>query len=200
MVAYARIPYVTPEEYLRREREAEGKSEYWDGVIVAMAGGTEELERISGSIYALLYNQLRGTPCEPFTSNMSVHIPAYNRYVYPDVSVACEAHFVDIDGMHVLTNPMLVVEVLSKSTAVIDLTSKKDGYRILPSLTTYVVVAQDAPRIEVFTRLSDGSWRNDVVIGLEATLSLPVIACELPLSEIYRRVKFTAEHEETPQV
>lgn len=199
MAASAKMPFITPEEYLRREREAEGKSEYWDGVIVAMAGGTEEHERISGSIYALLYNQLRDTPCEPFTSNMSVRIPAYNRYVYPDVSVACDAQFDDVDGMHVLANPVLVVEVLSKSTAVIDLTSKKDGYRTLSSLATYVVVAQDAPRIELFTRLPNGSWANEVVMGLDATLSLPVIKCELPLSEIYRRVKFPVEQEEPPQ-
>lgn len=198
MVAHAKKPALTPEEYLRREREAEVKSEYWDGVVIAMAGGTEAHERISGDLYTLLNVQLRDSPCEPFTGNMSVHIPAYNRYVYPDVSVARDAQFEDADGMRVLINPVLAVEVLSKSTAVIDLTIKKDGYRTLPSLATYVIVSQDAARIEVFNRLPDGSWANDVVIGLDAVLPLPAIQCELPLSEIYRRVKFPAHTEETP--
>jgi Uma2 family endonuclease len=196
MAAHSRRSYITPEEYLRREREAIVKSEYWDGVLVAMAGGTEEHERISGDIYTLLNIRLRDTPCEPFTGNMSVRIPAYNRYVYPDVSVACDAQFDDVDGVRMLTNPVLVVEVLSKSTALIDLTSKKDGYRTLPSLATYVVVSQDTPRIEVFTRLPDSSWRNDAFVGQEATLSLPVLQCELPLSEIYRRVRFAAQENE----
>jgi Uma2 family endonuclease len=196
MVAQARRPYITLEEYLRRELEAETKSEYWDGVIVAMSGGTTAHERISGDIHTLLNNGLRNTPCEPFTSNMSVRIPAFNRYVYPDVSVACDAQFEDISGIHMLANPVVIFEVLSKSTATVDLTSKKDGYYTLPVLMAYVVVAQDAPRIDLFTRLADGSWRNDVVIGLEATLSLPVIGCELPLAEIYRRVTFETEPEE----
>src|SRR5690242_15170465 len=124
MVAPARNPYITPEEYLRRERDAEVKSEYWDGVFVAMAGGKKEHERISGNIYRQLGNRLEGSSCEPFTSGQSVHIPAYNRYVYPDVSVACEAQFTGIEGMDVLVNPSLVFEVLSKTTAATDLTAK----------------------------------------------------------------------------
>jgi Uma2 family endonuclease len=190
MAIPARQPYITPEEYLRREREAEVRSEYWDGVIVAMAGGKKEHSRISGDIYYQLNVCLDGSPYEPFTSSLSVHIPAFNRYVYPDVSVACEAQFESMYGIDVLVNPVVIVEVLSESTARTDLTSKKDGYGTLPSLITYVVVSCDAPRLDVFTRQPDGKWHNDVVLGLESTLFLPAIGCELPLQDIYRRVEF----------
>ncbi len=199
MVAYAKKPVLTPEEYLEREREAEVRSEYWDGVLVAMAGGKKEHERISGDMHTLLNNQLIGTPCEPFTSGQSVHIPAFNRYVYPDVSVACHPEFVGIDGFDVLVNPVLVVEVLSESTKIHDWTRKQDGYRTLPSLSAYVLVSQEAPHVEVFARQPDGSWRHDVVTGLESTLSLPVIGCELALADIYRRVEFPSEEAEPSQ-
>lgn len=199
MVAPARKPYITPEEYLRREQGAECKSEYWNGVIVAMAGGTKAHERLSGNFYHTLRNHLDGSPCEPFTGNMSVHIPAHNRYVYPDVSVACAPQFIGIDGIDVLVNPVVVVEILSKSTAATDMTTKRYGYCSLPSLKAYVVAAQDTPRIEVFTPLPDGSWESKVVEGLEATLALPCIGVELPLADVYRRVEFSSDEENEPE-
>lgn len=196
MVAHPKKEYITAEEYLRREQEAECKSEYWDGVIVAMAGGKKAHERISGNFYHYLRNRLDESSCETFTGGQSVHIPAYNRYVYPDVSVACDAQFTGIDGIDVLVNPIVIVEVLSKSTAAVDMTTKRYGYYSLPSLKAYVVVAQDAPRIEVFAPLPDGSWESKVVEGLDATVSLACIGAELPLAEIYRRVDFSAEEED----
>ncbi len=198
MVARIKQPYVTPREYLERERDAEAKSEYWDGVIVAMAGGKKEHEFISGNLYYQLRTQLEESYCQPFTSGQSVHIPAFNRYVYPDVSVACGPEFTGIEGFDVLVNPVLVAEVLSESTALIDYTRKQDGYRSLPSLAMYLLISQTAPRIEVFTRQPDDSWRHEVVIGLDSVVSLPVIGCEISLADIYRRVEF-AEQEEPHQ-
>ncbi len=196
MVVHAKKPVLTPEEYLLREREAEVKSEYWDGVLVAMAGGSKEHECISDDIHGMLYAQLLGKDCRAFRG-ISVHLPAYNRYVYPDVSVACQPQYVGLDGIDVLVNPVLVVEVLSKSTALADLTTKRDGYASLPSLLTYVVVSQDSPRIEVFNKQPDGTLRGEmVIIGLEANLSLPAIRCELALADIYRSVEFPSAAEE----
>jgi Uma2 family endonuclease len=200
MVAYAKEPFITPEEYLQRERDAEGRSEYWDGVIIAMAGGTEEHDRISGDIHTLLNSQLINTPCEPFTGNMSVYVPAHNRYVYPDVSVACRPEFIGIDGLRVLVNPRVVFEVLSKSTAKTDQTLKRDGYRTLPSLAAYVLVSQAKPYVEVYMRRADGHWQHEVVSGLEAAFSLPAIGCELRLADIYRRVEFANGAESEPEL
>jgi len=106
-----------PQEYLEREHSAETKCEYYDGVIVAMAGAGPEHDRATGDIYASLHTQLHGKPCEPFTSDMRVRVPACNRYFYPDVSVACGgAHFEALAGVRSLQNPTLIVEVLSEST------------------------------------------------------------------------------------
>src|SRR5579883_412044 len=153
MIAHAKQPYITPEAYLERERVAARKSEYYDGIIVAMAGASPDHDRIAVNLLRHLGNQLEGTPCEPFSSDMRVRVPAYNRYFYPDVSVACgEAQFEALSGVRSLLNPRLIVEVLSASTEKNDREEKYDCYRSLDSLAVYLLIAQDRPRVEIFTR------------------------------------------------
>ena len=187
MVALGKPQYITPEEYLRREREAETKSEYENGVIIAMAGASVEHNRIAVNLLVGLGNQLSGKQCEPFGSDMRVCI-GKRKYYYPDITVVCgEPQFYSADT---LTNPTLIIEVLSKSTEGRDRVVKFDGYRALSSVSTYVLVAQDQARIECFTRQPDSSWRLDIAIGLDAVLRLPAIGCELRLAEIYARITF----------
>jgi Uma2 family endonuclease len=191
MVAYAQPEYISPEEYLLRERDAKVKSEYWDGVLVAMAGGSEEHDYICGDLYRHLGNRLEGSACTPFTGNMSVHIPAFNRYVYPDVSVACTPQFTGIEGHRVLVNPVLVAEVLSPSTQQTDVIEKQQWYRSLPSLQVYLLVSQSSPSVNIILRQESGEWASKVVSGLDAVLRLPLPGCDaLPLSDLYRRVAF----------
>jgi Uma2 family endonuclease len=181
--------YLTPEEYLTIERKAEHKSEYSNGVMYAMSGASREHNRITVNLVRVVGNQLRGSSCEPFSADMRVRIPFPRRYVYPDLVVACgEAEFED-DELDVLLNPILVVEVLSASTESFDRTTKRAWYRRIESLREYVLVAQDSPHVERYVKRDEG-WMLTDTEGLEATVRLESIGCELPLSEIYDRVTF----------
>lgn len=180
--------FVTPEAYLERERAAETKSEYWDGQIVAMVGGTEPHNRATGNIYRHLGNQLEGGQCHIYINDMKVQIPAANFYTYPDVFVVCgERRFLD-ERRDTLLNPTLIVEVLSPSTEAYDRGRKFAAYRTLPSLRDYLMAAQDEPRLDRFTRQESGLWVLHEHTVLDAVVELPSIGCSLALRDVYRGV------------
>ncbi len=190
MAAQRKQNYFTPQEYLQWERQAQTRSEYHDGMIVAMSGASRVHNRITFDTGRALGNQLAGSRCEPFESDMRVLVPDCNRYFYPDLVVVCgEAQFEDAE-LDTLLNPTLIIETLSDSTERTDRRLKLDCYRTLPTLQTYVLIAQDEPRIETFTRQTDGTWRHEAVTGLDAVLSLPAIGCTLRLADVYARVEF----------
>jgi Uma2 family endonuclease len=181
-------PYVSPEDYLVRERAAAYKSEYWDGEIIAMSGAPEPHVVITGNIHAALHTKLRGTNCRPYMSDMRVQFDASRKTAYPDVSVVCgERKFKDHRN-DVLLNPALVVEVLSPSTERHDRGKKKDGYRLIPSLREYLFVVQKEPRVELYRREADESWSCTVYQRLEDEVRLESIGCTLAMAEIYQDV------------
>lgn len=190
MVAVAKPRYVTPQEYLVWERKAESRSEYHDGVIVAMAGASWEHGIIIGNIQTELNIQLRETPCATITQDLRVRVPECNKYYYPDVVVVCDEPQFEDTEQDTLLNPTLIVEVLSPSTERKDRGEKFHCYQTLNSFTTYVLVAQEEPRVECFTRQSDGSWRYERAIGLDASLTLTAIGCTLRLADLYTRLTF----------
>ncbi len=190
MAAQKQQNYFTPREYLQWERQADTRSEYHDGVIVAMSGASRVHNRITFDTGRALGNQLAGQACEPFESDMRVLVPDCNRYFYPDLVIVCgEAQFEDAE-LDTLLNPALIIETLSDSTERTDRRLKLDCYRTLPTLQTYVLIAQDEPRIETFTRQTGGTWRHEAVTGLDAVLPLPAIRCTLRLADVYARVSF----------
>ncbi|MCX4242674.1 Uma2 family endonuclease [Paraliomyxa miuraensis] len=144
--------HVSYAEYLEFIEHAELKHEYIDGVVVAMAGGTIEHSRLVARTSYLLQQALEGKPCNVFSSDGRVRIEATNRSTYPDVSVVCGSVQAAGDDPQGISNPVVLVEVLSDSTEKDDRGSKFAHYRRLPSLREYVLVAQDAPRVEVFVR------------------------------------------------
>jgi Uma2 family endonuclease len=181
----------TPEEYLALERNAETKSEYIDGCIVAMAGGSKRHSRIAFDVAKSLDRQLADGPCEVHGSDLRVENAATGRYTYPDVSVLCGAASIDDDFEDTLQNPTLIVEVLSPSTEAYDRGDKFADYRRIPSLQEYVLVAQDHPSVEHYLRQGE-QWLLTAVTDLDAMVTLPTIGCTLPLSEVYRRVQFSS--------
>lgn len=176
------------EEYLRLERQAEFRSEFVDGEIFALAGASEPRNLISTDLTVVLGSQLRGKPCKLYSSDMRVQLAASKRYTYPDTIVICgEAEFID-DKRDTLTNPTLLIEILSPFTEGYDRGDKFAQYRKLNSLQTYVLVSQDEPLLEVFERQEGGRWLLSEYGGLEAVAPLPSISCELPLKEVYDKV------------
>jgi Uma2 family endonuclease len=190
MVAQTKQTSLLLATYFEHEDTAEIKSEYHDGVLVAMAGASPTHIRITTNLTRLSGNQLGGQSCEPFDSDMRVLAQACNAVFYPDLTVVCDTpHFADT-RMATLLNPALIVEVLSPSTERVDRGMKFDCYRAIESLHAYVLISQDEPRVELYSRQSDGSWRYDVATGLQAILPLDTIGCEIRLAEAYARVVF----------
>lgn len=191
----AKQPSLTPQEYLEIERKAETKSEYHDGVLVAMAGVSWAHFVITSNIVTELNIELKNSPCVAGATDMKVWVEACRKFFYPDVLVVCgEPQFHDTHRDY-LTNPVLIMEVLSESTAETDRGAKFICYQTLESLNTYVLVSQDTPRCEIYVRQSDGSWRYTRVEGLEAVVTLDALNCTLRLADIYARVPFPAPEE-----
>jgi Uma2 family endonuclease len=182
----------TPEEYLELDRAAEFKSEYVAGEICAMAGASEEHNVITVNAAAELRKRLRGGPCRPFSGDMRVSIGAADMYVYPDVLVVCGERQYTGDRRDTLLNPSVIIDVLSPTTEAFDRGDKFAGYRRLDSLKEYVLIAQDRPHVELYTRQPDGRWLLSEVDGLLEALELSSLKCGLPLAEIYDGVDFEA--------
>jgi Uma2 family endonuclease len=183
----------TVEEYLAMEEVAEYRSEYFEGEIFAMAGGSPSHDRIASQCDRVIGSAIESKGCETFTSSMKVRIENSKAYYYPDLSVACgEAEF-DENGIGALTNPVLIIEVLSKSTEGFDRGDKFQRYKQISSFREYVMIAQSKPQIDVFYKTDAGFWRIDNYEGLDAVMELRSLGIQVKLADIYKRVKFEKE-------
>ncbi|WP_394753587.1 Uma2 family endonuclease [Crenothrix sp.] len=177
--------YLSEAEYLVTEPDSEVRREYINGQLYAMAGGSANHNILSGNIFGEFRNHLKGTPCVTFMSDIKVplKVSSGNNYVYPDVLVDCSK----IEGKSYFSNsPLLIVEVLSKSTRKRDLTTKLLRYINLPSLLEYVVVEQDFVQIHVFRKKTD--WKDEFYF-LGDSITFESIALTLSVADIYDRVE-----------
>jgi len=175
---------MTEEEYLAFERASEEKHEFVDGEIFAMSGGTYEHNTIAQSVGSVLRGALLGRSCTVQNANMKVHIPSTGRFVYPDVTVVCGRPEFKDDKRDVILNPRVIVEVLSPSTELYDRGDKFANYRTISSLRHYIMVAQDKPLVEVYTRQDDGSWAlREYEAGAQAALL--AIDCTIDVDQVY---------------
>lgn len=149
---------ISREDYLSWERAQPVRHEYFKGEIFAMAGGSVRHNALCSRVNAILHEALAGAGCLVLTSDQRVGLLAGERYVYPDLTVVCGAVSLEEGTSDVLSNPTIVVEVLSGSTEQYDRGTKWDGYQRLPSLTDYVLVSQSEARIEHFRRGERGQW------------------------------------------
>lgn len=182
--------FITAADYLALERQAETKSEYLNGRIYAMSGASRSHNRITFNLARRIGNQLGGRRCEGYVNDMRVKVSPTGLYTYPDVVVVCgEPRFED-QHVDTLLNPTVIIEVLSDSTEGYDRGEKFAHYRALPSLSDYLLVAQDQPLIEHYQRQPDGRWLYSATDGLEAEVEIANIGCMLRLAEVYERVVF----------
>jgi len=191
--------YLTPAEYLAFERQSEIKHEYFRGELFAMAGASRQHVRIAVNVTILLGNQLKRRGCDVFNSDMRVKVSPTGLYTYPDLVVVCGRPRFEDRELDTLLNPTVVVEILSKSTEAYDRGEKFAQYRTLESLTDYLLISQERPHIERFTRQEGGLWLFSDSIGLDAVMPIESIQCQLPLAEVYDRVEFD-ESSSTPKL
>jgi Uma2 family endonuclease len=182
--------FYTPEEYLTLEETADYRSEYYRGEIFAMSGGSINHNRIAGNFYSALNFAFENGPCEAFMSDVRLLVKQNGLYTYPDVMVVCAQLQFVANRTDTITNPILIVEVLSESTEGYDRGKKFEFYRMIPTLQHYLLVAQDRVHLEYFHKRADSLWVLQEFNDINSVLKIDALALELPLSRIYSRVEF----------
>ena len=176
-------------DYFALEEESEIKHEYIDGEIYAMSGRTATHSKIIFNLGGLLFAQLRNSSCGGYESNLQIKI-SETRYVYPDFIVVCGQPNFASENQIMLTNPTMLVEVISESSERHDRFIKLDLYRSIPSLQIYLLIEQNSARATLYTRHQDGGWLLRDYIGLNAIVPLDAINATLALSELYETISF----------
>jgi Uma2 family endonuclease len=189
----------TMEDYRQLEETAEFRSEYRDGEIVPMTGGTINHNRIAVNICTFLKFALRGKNAEPFMSDLRLWIPRYRRGTYPDVMVIAGQPVFNEGRKDEVLNPVLIVEVLSQSTGNFDRENKFRFYRSIPELREYVLVDQYEFLVEQYIKNEAGQWLFQEYEGNVATVSFASVGVQMIMSDIYESVVFDTQEIETNQ-
>jgi Uma2 family endonuclease len=183
----------TLEEYFDLDFSTSERLEFFDGEIVSMSGGSDAHDYVESNTHLALRLALGEKDCRVFTDNMRIKVPSLPPYRYADVSATCEKpRFEKIGGVDALTNPTLIIEVLSDSTEAYDRGDKFTHYKSIPSLKEYLLIAQHRPHVTQYVKQTDGSWSYSEVNDISATIQLASVDCVLALNEIYRGVTFPA--------
>jgi Uma2 family endonuclease len=182
----------TLEEYLEIDRKSDARLEYWNGDVFDISGVSPEHAQIEINATILLGSGLAGRGCRIFPANVRIKVPSFPPYRYADLSATCEEQrYETIGGVKVLTNPSLIVEVLSESTEAYDCGDKFTHYKSIPSFREYILIAQHRPHVTQFVKQEDGSWQYLEHNGRNAVLKLASLDCEFPLARLYENVTFT---------
>ena len=185
----------TPEEYLELEERAEFKSEYRDGAIIPMTGGTTNHNKVAGNFYAYLRFGLRGLDHDVYFSDVRLWLPKYRVYTYPDVMVIQGEPVYTSTSKTTVINPVLIAEVLSKSTQNCDQGDKFLYYRSIPELREYLLFNQSQFRVMQHTKTQEGKWLLTEYEGETTAVKLETIDLEISLNDLYEGVNF-ADREE----
>ncbi|WYM03595.1 MAG: Uma2 family endonuclease [Gloeotrichia echinulata CP02] len=177
--------YISPEEYLESEKFSQIKHEYIDGQVYAMAGASDAHVTVTGNLFSILRNHLRGSGCRVYMLDMKAQIESINRYFYPDVMVTCDAR--DKEFKYFKSYPSLIVEVLSESTESFDRGKKFASYRHLDSLQEYVLISSDRMSVDCFRRNEKGRWEL-FAYGKDDEVNLASVDFSCPIAALYEDV------------
>jgi Uma2 family endonuclease len=183
----------TPDEYRQLEATAEFRSEYRDGEIVKMPGGTINHNRITRNVCTFLQFSLRGKGAEPFMSDLRLWIPQFRRGTYPDVMVIKGQPIFHEGRQDEVLNPVLIVEVLSKSTEDFDREDKFRFYRSISQFREYLLINQYEYWVQHYLKTESGQWLFQDYVGEEETISLGSIEVQMSMQEIYEGITFPPE-------
>jgi Uma2 family endonuclease len=184
---------LTESEYLALERTATLKSEFFNGEMFAMAGGSAMHSLIAANLIGHLTGKLKGGPCKVFTADLRLKVEATGLFTYADLSVVCGPLQFANNSNDTIINPTVVVEVLSHSTEAYDRGEKFQHYRQMPALKEYLLVSQRIARVEQFLRGPKAEWTLRIAEGIDATLALSSIQTTIELREVFAGVEFPPE-------
>ena len=188
--------HYTPEEYLELEEKAEYKSEYRDGEIVPITGGTTNHNQIAGNFYANLKFSLKKQNYRIYIGDVRLWIPKYRQHTYPDVMVIQGQPVYTGTSTTTVMNPLLIAEVLSKSTQNYDQGNKFIYYRSIPEFKEYILIDQYQYYVMHYVKTADGKWIFDEIEGEFATLSFETIDFQIVLTDLYEQVNFAESDED----
>jgi Uma2 family endonuclease len=182
--------YYTPEEYLELEEAAEFKNEYQDGDIVPMTGGTTNHNKIALNFAANLKFGLKGQKYDIYIGDVRLWIPRYRQYTYPDVMVIQGEPVYTGTNTTTVMNPLLIAEVLSKSTKNYDQGDKFLYYRSIPELREYILIDQSQYHVMQYVKTAEGQWLFTEFEAENSGLSLQSVDFKMAFNDLYERVNF----------
>ncbi len=188
--------FYTEEEYLELEEQAEFKSEYRDGEIIPMTGGTTNHNKIALNLAASLKISLRRKNYDVYIGDVRLWIPKYRQYTYPDVMVIEGQPLYAGSSTTTVTNPLLIAEVLSKSTQNYDQGNKFLYYRSIAEFKEYILINQYQYHVMHYVKTDDGKWLFSEIEGESAILSLETVDFQITLSDLYEKVDFAENEDE----
>jgi Uma2 family endonuclease len=192
--------YYTPEEYLALEEAAIDKSEYHDGEIIPMTGGTTNHNKLAVNFCRKFPLTIKEQDYEIFINDVRLWIPQNRRYFYPDIMVIQGQPIYQGTNQTVVTNPLVIIEVLSNSTKNYDRGNKFFFYRSIPAFREYILIDQYSYHIEQFAKNSKSKWELTEYDSEDSVLTLESVEFQIPLREIYQRINFEANPEEVNEL
>ena len=180
---------ISETEYLTSERKSIEKHEFYKGEVYAMSGASLSHNIVFSNVFGILSDKLRGKVCKPFGSDLRIHIPQNSLYTYPDISIVCGKIETTDSKFDTITNPSVIIEILSASTRDYDKGSKFTLYRDIASLKEYLLIDSERISIEKFIRKSDGSWQFTEHKVLEQTFQIDTIETVILLKDVYEGIQ-----------